>query len=176
MNPAAGPFTIAVVLLAVGGAFKAASPADTAKALRGVGLPGWPLLVRLGGVLEIAVAAAALVTGGRVGASLVAVSYLGFAAFVGAALARGVPIATCGCFGKADTPPSVVHLVVNLAAAATAIAVVVDPGVALADVVADQPLAGAPYLILTATGVYLTFLALTRLPQVLLAARASRSA
>lgn len=176
MNAAAGPFTIAVALLALGGAFKAASPADTATALRGVGLPGWPLLVRLGGVLEMAVAVVALATGGRAAAALVAISYLGFAGFVAVALARGVPIATCGCFGKADTPPSVVHLVINLGAAAAALAVVVDPGVALADVVADQPLEGVPYLLLVATGVYLTFVALTRLPRLLVTIRASRSA
>ena len=176
MNPAAGPFTIAVVLLALGGAFKAASPGDTAKALRGLGLPGWPLLVRLGGVLEIAVGVVALLTGDRVAAALVMVSYLGFAAFVAVALARGVPIATCGCFGKADTPPSVVHLVINLGAAVAALAVVVDPGVALDDVVADQPLVGVPYVLLVAIGVYLAFTALTRLPRLLVTVRASRSA
>lgn len=176
MNAAAGPFMIASVLLALGGAFKAASPGDTANALRGVGLPGSPLLVRFGGGLEVAIALAAIATGGRLAAGLVVISYLGFTAFVAVALARGVPIATCGCFGKADTPPSAVHLAVNLGAAAAAIAVVIDPGVALADVVADQPLAGVPFLVLVGTGVYLTYMALTALPRLLVAVRAARSA
>ena len=163
---------IAVVVLALGGMFKAVSPGDTATALRGAGLPGWPVLVRAGGVFEIAVAVFALATGNRAAAALVLVSYLAFTGFVAVALKRELPISSCGCFGKADTPPSILHLVVNLAAAAAALAVMIDPGVAIADVVAVQPLGGAPFLVLVATGVSLTFLTLTRLPRLLVTVRA----
>jgi hypothetical protein len=176
MNAAAGPFVIVAALVALAGALKAVSPSDTANALRGVGLPASRWLVRAGGVFEMAVGAYAVVAGDRIGAALVAASYLAFAAFVAVALARGAPIATCGCFGKADTPPSLVHLVFDAAAAVAAIAVVVDPTAALADTVADQPLAGVPYLLLVVTGTYLSFLALTTLPRTLALVREARSA
>ncbi|MEX0663470.1 MAG: MauE/DoxX family redox-associated membrane protein [Acidimicrobiia bacterium] len=176
MNAAAGPFMIAATLLGLAGAFKAASPRDTANALRGVGLPGAPWLVRAGGAFEAAVGAYAIVEGDRLGAALVAVSYLLFAGFVAIALGRGVPIATCGCFGKADTPPSLVHVGFDLAAAGAAIAVVVDPTAGMADTVADQPLAGVPYVLLVITGTFLAFLALTALPRTLALVREARTA
>jgi hypothetical protein len=54
---------------------------------------------------------------------------------------------------------------VNGLAALVGAAVVVDPGVGLPDVLADQPLLGLPFLLLVATGVYLAFVALTVLPR-----------
>jgi hypothetical protein len=176
VNVVVGPFTIAAALLAIGGAFKAASPRDTANALRGVGLPGSPWVVRAGGVIEGAIGAFAIFSGGRVAAALVAASYLAFAAFVAAALARGKPIATCGCFGKADTPPSLVHVSFNVAAAAVAVALLIDPVGGITRTVSHQPLLGIPYLMLVATGVYLSFLALTLLPRTLALVREARSA
>lgn len=166
---------IAAALIALGGASKTVSPKDTANALRGVGLPGSSALVRLGGALEAAIGVFAIVSGGRVAAALVAASYLGFSVFVAVALARGVPIATCGCFGKADTPPSLVHLGFDLLAAAVALALVGDPTGGIADVVGDQPLLGIPYLLLVATGVYVSFIALTVLPRTLALVREARS-
>jgi hypothetical protein len=175
VNAVAGPFMIAAVLVALAGALKAVSPRDTANALRGVGLPAAPWMVRAGGACEVGVGAYAIVAGDRLGAALVAMSYLAFAGFVAVAIAREAPISTCGCFGKADTPPSVVHLGFDLAAAAVALAVVVDPTAAIGDVLADQPLAGVPYLLLVATGTYLAFLALTVLPRNLALVREARS-
>ena len=58
--------------------------------------------------------------GGPVFAALVAVSYLAFAGFVVVALRSGAPISSCGCFGKVDTPPSLVHVVIDLVLAAVA--------------------------------------------------------
>ena len=54
-------------------------------------------------------------------AALVAVSYLAFAGFVIVALRSGAPISSCGCFGKVDTPPSVVHVVLDVAFAGVAV-------------------------------------------------------
>ena len=176
MNAAAGPFTIAALLLAAGGVAKAIAPRDTANALRALGLPGAPAIVRVGGVAEAAIGAYAIVTADRIAAALVALSYVAFAGFVALALRRDAPIATCGCFGKADTPPSVVHLVVNLGAAAAALVVAIDPGDGIGDVIGDQPLAGVPFVFLVLTGVYLAFLSLTLLPRTLALVRQSRSA
>jgi hypothetical protein len=165
---------IAAALLLLGGILKAARPGDTANALRGVGLPASALLVRLGGVAEVAVGVFAITTGGTLAAALVAASYLAFAAFVARAMRADAPIATCGCFGKEDTPPSAVHLGIDLAAVAAAIAVIAQPGVGLGDVVRDQPLGGAPYFLLVVIGVYVTFVALTALPRTLALVRVER--
>jgi hypothetical protein len=175
VNPAAGPFAIGALLLALGGCSKVGAPADTANALRGVGAPVGPGLVRLAALVEAAVGVYALAVGDRLAGVLVMVSYLGFSAFVAVALLEKAPIATCGCFGKADTPPSLVHLACNLGFAAAALAVIVDPGVAIADVVRSQPLAGVPFLLFVVTGVALTFLALTALPRTMALARARQS-
>lgn len=170
----AGPFAVAATLLALGGASKAWQPSDTARALTMLRLPASPRLVRIGGALELVIGVGALVYGNRVLAVLVAVSYAAFAAFVLLALRRGAPISSCGCFGKADTPPSRVHVVVNVAAALVAVGVAVDPNGGITDVMADQPLLGLPFALLVAVGVYLTFLALTLLPQTLAALPARR--
>lgn len=122
MSPLVGPFLVAVALLLAGGAAKVVRPAFTARAMRDMGLRASPAAVRAGALAELAVAAGALVGGGggRLLAGLVALSYAGFAAFVAAALRRGLPLSSCGCFGRDDTPPTPVHLVVNLAAAVIA--------------------------------------------------------
>jgi hypothetical protein len=167
MTVMAGPFAIAAVLLAAGGAMKAYRPIDTANALRGVGLPGWPSLVRVGGLVEAAIGVAALVDGGPISAVLVALSYVAFLAFVVEALRRHAPIASCGCFGKVDTPPSRLHVGINVVAIAAAVTVALNPGVGLVDTIRVQPLAGVPYLALLAVGVSLVFVALSSLPRTL---------
>jgi hypothetical protein len=172
----AGPFTIAAVLLAVGGALKAVRPRDTAQALTAVGLrfPAFfpaRAVVRAGGAVEAVIGAGALLTGGPLFAALVAVSYLVFAAFVVVALRSGAPISSCGCFGKVDTPPSVVHVVVDLVAAAVALGAAVVGDVALPDVLRDQPLLGIPFLLLVVIGCSLVFLAFTSLPKTLAVVR-----
>jgi methylamine utilization protein MauE len=111
----------ALVLL-VAGAAKVADPSRTAGALRARGWPSSPAMVRVGAVAELLVGAGALVVGGPVLAGLVAVSYLAFALFVAAALTSGTPIGTCGCLGRADTPPTARHVVVDAALAAGALA------------------------------------------------------
>ena len=87
------------------------------------------------------------------------------------ALRRDAPIASCGCFGKVDTPPSVVHVVLDLLFAGVAAAAAFTGDVALPDVLRDQPLAGVPFLVLLAIGVYLVFLAFTALPKTMAAVR-----
>jgi len=165
MGAWAGPFLIAALLLAVAGAAKVIDPTTTVGALRKLGLPASATAVRVGGAVEVVLAVGAVLTGAPVLAGLVAVSYLLFTAFVLVALGRGLPIGSCGCFGKVDTPPSVLHVVVNLAAVAAAIGVALGDGTGIADVLADQPLAGVPFLLLVAVGGYAAFTALTVVPQ-----------
>jgi hypothetical protein len=136
MSAFAGPFAIATCLLALAGFAKAMQPAATAGALAALGLPHRRWLVRAGGSAEALVAFAALVTGDATLAILVAMSYAGFALFVAAALYRGTPLSSCGCFGKIDTPPSPMHVALDLLAAGAAIGFVADGGAPIRDVLA----------------------------------------
>ncbi|HEX2118824.1 MAG TPA: MauE/DoxX family redox-associated membrane protein [Acidimicrobiales bacterium] len=167
----AGPFLVSSALLGAGGALKVAHPHTTARALRSVGLPASPTVVRLGAAAEVAVAVAALATGGRPVAALVAASYLGFAAFVVAALRADVPLSSCGCFGGQDTPPTAVHLALNLLAALVAGAVALGwagsgGGVAVAVTDMNGSLVlKAAFVVATAASAWLAYLALTVLPR-----------
>ena len=164
------------MLLAVGGGAKAVRPRDTAQALTAVGLRFPRVLpprvaVRVGGAIEVVIGVAALLVGGPVLCALVAASYVAFTGFVVVALRTGAPISSCGCFGKADTPPSVVHVVLDLLFAGVATAAAFTGDVALPDVLRDQPLAGVPFLMLLAIGCALVFLAFSALPKTMAAVR-----
>jgi len=178
MTVLAGPFAIAALVLAVGGALKALEPADTANALRALRLPSGRAFVRVGGAVELGIGVAALVTGATVLAAIVGASYVAFAVVVLVALESGRPISSCGCLGKVDTPPSWVHVAIALVAAGVAIAAAtaVDSQVALPEVVSAQPLAGVPFVLLVGTGVALVLLAFTSLPKTMAAARALHDA
>jgi hypothetical protein len=176
---AAGPFAIAALLLVLAGVAKALAPRDTATALRAAGLPAPEALVRAGALAEVGVGVAALVAGDRISAALVAASYAAFTAFVVRALRRDTPLASCGCLGRADTPPTWIHVAIDVAATAAAVAVVADPGAGLPDVLPGQPLAGVPFVLLVACGVALAHAAMSSLPRTLALVReasAGRSA
>jgi hypothetical protein len=160
----AGPYAAAAALLVVAGAPKVVKPGTSVLALRSMRLPAAGWLVRLLGAVEVLIGTAAIAVGGAVPAGLVAGSYAGFAAFVAIAMARGGVLSSCGCFGKPDTPPTRLHMTMNLSAAAVAAAVAVDPLRGLGSELADQPLAGVPFLALTATCVWFAYLALAELP------------
>ena len=145
MGAWAGPFLVAALLLTVAGALKACDPRNTVGALRKAGLPvrTGPRPGRWCG------------RGGdrrrrdrhrradwRLHSSRSRTSL--FTAFVVYALVRHLPIGSCGCFGKVDTPPSVVHVVLNLGAIVAATAVAVRGGGGIGDVLADQELLGLP--------------------------------
>jgi len=121
------------LLLVAAGAAKVVDPARTAGALAALGWPSAPALVRAGAFAELLLGAAALVVGGRGLALLVAASYLGFALFVMAAMRAKTPIATCGCFGQADTPPKPVHVTVDVLLAAAAVTAAATDAPALVD-------------------------------------------
>jgi hypothetical protein len=125
----AAPYLAAAALLVVAGGPKIADPLPLVRALRSVALPAGRGLVRTFAVGEVAIGLAAMVQPSRTTALLVAALYVGFTAFVGLALARGGVLESCGCFGKADTPPTRAHLVLTglLAVAAGALAVAPPP-------------------------------------------------
>jgi len=170
-----GPFVLAACLLVVAGIAKAVQPASTAGALAAMHLPHRRWMVRFGGSVEAALACAALLTGNTALTVLVALSYVAFAGFVVAALRIGAPLATCGCFGKIDTPPHALHVVLDLLAASAAVGVALDGGAPISRILADQPWNGAPFALLVAIGAFAAALAMSALPRTLAAAHGGRS-
>lgn len=125
----AGPVAAAALLMVAAGIPKIVDPYPLVRAVSSIGLPAHrslPRLVRVGALLEALVGAWALIAPHRAPVTLVALSYAGFTAFVLAALRSSTGVlSSCGCFGKADTPPTRSHAVVTgiLAVSATAAAV-----------------------------------------------------
>ena len=169
MSTLAGPFLVAVALLGAGGALKVVRPDFTARVMREMGLPVSATAVRAGALVELVIAAGALVGGGRSLAALVSASYAGFALFVLAALRRGVPLSSCGCFGADDTPPTLTHLALNLVAASVAGAVALTGSGAggLTEItnLEGSLLLRVAFLASTAASVWLAYVALAVLPK-----------
>jgi hypothetical protein len=166
-----GPALVTAALLAVAGALKVVDPAMTVGALRALGLPSSPVLVRAGAAAELVLAAVALAAGGQVVWWLVAASYLAFAAFVVAALRAGTPVGSCGCFGRDETPPHPFHVVLDVGLAGVAAAVALQGGDAPLAAVANHPGTGAIVVVLSGLALYLLYAAFVDLPRALVAAR-----
>jgi len=164
MDALAGPYLASAALLVLAGAGKLVDPLPLVRALRSVGLPAPRRAVRAAAALELGLGVAAVLTGSRASAVGVAVSYAAFTAFVLLALRRGGVLASCGCFGKADTPPTGTHVAVTGAAAVVAVAVAAWPLGALPDVLAAQPAAGLPLLLCAAAIAATGYLVLALLP------------
>jgi methylamine utilization protein MauE len=164
-----GPYLAACMLLVVAGGAKAARPGDTARAVAVTmrRRPGQVQpIVRSAAAGEAILGIAAMARPSPITASLVAASYLGFAVFVGVALARGGPLASCGCFGTPDTPATRTHVVVDLVLAASAVAVASTmPTQWFPRLLAGQPWSGVPLVVLSLLCAWLAFLAMTRLAE-----------
>jgi len=160
----AGPVVVVSVLLALAGGMKVLQPASTSGALRAMRLPSSPRVVRTLGGVEIVIALGAGISFERPLLALLAAMYLAFAAFVAAALGAHAPLQSCGCFGRADTPPSIVHLGLNVAAAAVALLAAATSTPSLGSTLSDQPWGGVPFALLVAVSVYLCVTLLTVLP------------
>lgn len=166
VNALGGPAVASAILLAFGGALKVLRPANTAHALRGLRLPAAPFGVRLLALAELAVGVGALAGGGRRAWLLVAGAYLGFACFVVLAMWRGGAVSSCGCFGAPDTPPTLVHVLVTISASAVACATAFGhPPGPLPDALADMPLRGLPFLLVTGCCVWFAYAAVAVLPR-----------
>lgn len=161
MTAFAGPYLIVCTMLGVGGVAKIIAPLPARRALRALGVPVPIAAVRSLGVAELALACVAGFRGGTVLPMLVGVAYVAFALFVVQILRSGEGI-SCGCFGSSATPPSWLHVTVNLVSAAVAFAAVgID---STATVLDQQPAIGIPLLSLVAIGTYGLFNLLTVLP------------
>ena len=164
MDALAGPYLASAALLAVAGGAKLRDPLALVRALRSVGIAAPHLLVRAVATAELVLGLAAIGSGSRAAAAGVAVSYAVFTAFVLLALRRGGVLASCGCFGKADTPPTRTHVAVTGALAAVAGGVAVRPVGALPDLLREQPGTGLPLLLTSAVVAVTAYLVLALLP------------
>jgi hypothetical protein len=162
----------AAVLLMIAGLAKLGRPAPAAELVTTLGLPAPLSGVRALGLLEVALALAALAVGGRSPAMAVGGLYLLFALVVVRALSLGA--SSCGCFGRADTPPSWVHVLGNTGfAIASFVTVAADRSPV--DVMGDQPAAGVPFVALIGVLAGLAIVTLTALPEALAARRPGSS-
>lgn len=127
-------------------------------------LPSSLLLVRMLGIAEIAIGVSAGITFSPPLLVLVGATYLAFAAFITAALGANKPIQSCGCLGQTDTPPSVIHVGLNLVSAGIALGAAVTDTQSLDVTLSDQPWHGVPFVLLVAICVYLCVQVATVLP------------
>ena len=159
------PYAAAAVLLLVAGVPKLLDPGPTSRVAQQAGLPSSPAVVRLLGLGEVVVGAAALLVGGTVAALAVALAYLGFAAVVTRGLVRG-DMDSCGCFNGDDSPPSVLHVALDLGLAASAVAVALAPAQSWPEALLETPAAALVTALLGLTVAGLTYLVMARLPRV----------
>ncbi len=163
----AGPILALAVLLAAAGVVKLGRPGSATNALRAAKLPAPELGVRMLGLFEVGVAIAVVTVGSALTALLVALLYAGFAIF----MLRLVRIAgskvSCGCFGEVDAPASVVHVVVNAAAALIAMSGVASPPGPLVDMISSSLILGGWFAVLVALLAAIIYAALVLLPELL---------
>jgi hypothetical protein len=124
------PFTVACTLLVVAGAAKLRWPASTQAVLTATGARIPSPAIRLLAAAEIAIGASAAVRPSAATAALVAVLYGAFAIFALTAM-RSAGQVPCGCFGAGLTRVGPVHVALNVAGCATAVAAAVasPPGI-----------------------------------------------
>ena len=148
-------------LLLTAGITKILRPVATGAALEGARLPSQHGLVRMLGVAEVALAAAVLVIGGAVPATVLGATYAAFAGFTAYQARRG---AGCGCFGDASAPATSVHVAVDATGAGlAAVAALGSPPSLLT--LASDPLLGAVTVLGVVVGAQLLRLSLTALPE-----------
>ena len=104
--------TVFSLLLTITGIAKVVRPRDVEKALASLGLPrirGAGIVI---GAAEVVVGLTAIFFPEMLIAQ--GLLYTGFAIWVLVALRSGAPLASCGCLGRNDTPPTVSHITLNV--------------------------------------------------------------
>lgn len=158
---------LSATLLLISGGAKLVDPDPTSGALRAASLPASRWAVVALASWEIVAGSLSLIVGGRLGGTALVITYGAFAGFIVYALNSGLPIQSCGCFGRSDTPPSRSHIAINLLAAGSGLWLVIAGGGDLPTTLATQPLGGIPYVGFIAIGVYALYLLLAELPKTL---------
>ena len=158
---------VAAGLLVAAGVTKTLRPLSTARAMYAAGLPGRTGLVRGIGIAEVGVGIWFLAAPSASAGAALAVMYLAFSGFVGFLLVARPDAASCGCAGASDVPPSLVHLALNLVAAAAASAAAFDPPAGLVRTLGALGPASVPFALGLLTAAALSVAAVTDLPPAL---------
>ncbi|MEQ1786841.1 MAG: MauE/DoxX family redox-associated membrane protein [Acidimicrobiales bacterium] len=176
MSTLVAPALVLASLLALAGAQKLLDPTMTVGALRALRVPASPVAVRAGSAVELGLGVGAVVVGGPVLWSLVALSYVAFGVFVIAALRNGTKIGSCGCFGREETPPHWSHVALNAVLAGGSVVVAVRLSGSPLDALADEGAGAALVVALAALALVLLRAAFVELPRTLeVSAIASRA-
>jgi hypothetical protein len=164
----AAPFYVASALLVLAGVTKLRDPSSLVRVLRQARVVSSRAIVKAFGSLEVAAGTAALIRPGFLTGVAVAALYVTFSGFLLWVLVERVPVTSCGCLGARETPPSVVHLVLNVcaAAAAAAVAAGITPSGVLPFAI-DLSYLAVPFLIGAAAIAYAAYLAVAFLPAAL---------
>ena len=143
------------VVLILTGVMKVARPHEVSRALVALGFPRIPGAGTALGLVEVAVGALALLWPPVWYAQ--AGLYLVFAVWVTLALRSETPIASCGCLGRDDTPPTPAHIVFN------SLGVMVSLGAAVGgqSLPLEAGVAGLATIVVVGTGVFLAHILLT---------------
>jgi hypothetical protein len=178
-----GPYFAACLLMMGAGVAKTLRPDDTARALASLtalGPRSARRVVRVGAGAEAALGAYALVDPRSYAPLGVAVSFAAFAVFVEFARRRGGPLASCGCFGSPDTPPTRLHVAIDLALSASAAQIAANAassplgaGAAhhgegtglVTNILIGQPLDGVPLVLASLVCAWLAYHAMSTLPR-----------
>jgi methylamine utilization protein MauE len=166
-----GPYLVACMLLAVAGTAKTLRPHSTARALAALGGAtfrlGWvSAAVRVGALFEATLGVVGAIALTRFPAALVCISYTGFTVFVLCARRKGAALSSCGCFSEPDSPPTLLHALLTVGFAASALGVAASGSTTvLGPYLARQPLHGAPFLLVCGIGTWLSYLVIVALPR-----------
>ena len=162
----------AAVLLLIAGAAKLVRPQPTVELVTDLGLPAPRAAIMALGLFEVSVAVVALAFDDVGPAVAVGGLYVVFGVVVVRSLSLGAT--SCGCFGRAETPPSWLHVVGNFGfAIASFVAASADRSPV--DVMGDQPASGAPFVLLVGVIAGLAMVGFTALPEALAARRPGSS-
>ena len=155
---------VALVLLAASGLTKLLDPNPTRGAMEAARLPSSLWIARGLGLVEVFAAVVGLGLGGPM-LFIPVLLYLGFFVFTLVAVQQRLPIQSCGCFGREDTPPTVLHVAYNAtsALALAYIAIMALPSVPWG----APPLEIGLYIAFAVVGAYLAYLLLSQLPRTL---------
>jgi hypothetical protein len=120
-------------------------------------------LIRIGASVECGLGVVAFLFPRPATAALVTASYLGFTGAVLFVRSQGGTLSSCGCFGTPDGPATLLHAAIDLSMAIAAVVVTIDSSDkgSLATTLAHQPLHGGALILISAVGVWLTYLTLS---------------
>lgn len=149
---------VAGAVLAGAGLVKLRQPRAFASLISGFGLPVSTARARVVGAAEIAIAATAVVAGGRAAFAAIAVVYAAFALISTLSVTRGT---SCGCFGVESAPTTWAHVMLDVMFAAASLIASVGSTPSLAHRLGKHPAQVSVYVLFVGLGAYLSVAVMT---------------